>query len=105
MKLQIPHHPPREETTMNDESYRTTVLVDATPDRAYDAVNDVRGWWSQDLDGRTATPRAEFGFRGSQDGVPLHRPRIRVVAVGPAERIDWLVLDHWMCFIDDQAEC
>jgi len=89
---------------MNDESYRTTVLVDATPDRAYDAVNDVRGWWSQDLDGRTDTIGAEFDYRGNQDGVNLHRARIRVVDLVPAERVEWLVLDNWMSFIDDQAE-
>jgi len=89
---------------MSDESYRTTVLVEATPDRAYDAVNDVRGWWSQDLDGRTDTIGAEFDYRGNQDGVNLHRARIRVVDLVHAERVEWLVLDNWMSFIDDQAE-
>ncbi len=90
--------------TMRDQSYRTTVLVDATPDRAYDAVNDVRGWWSEDLDGRTDTVGAEFDYRGNQDGVNVHRARLRVVDLVPGERVEWLVLDNWMSFIDDQAE-
>ena len=89
---------------MNDESYRTTVLVDATAEQAYEAVIDVRGWWSQDVDGRTDTVGAEFDYRGNQDGVNLHRARIRVVDQVPGERVEWLVVDNWMSFIDDQAE-
>ena len=89
---------------MNDQSYRTTLLVDATPDQAFAAINDVRGWWSQDVDGRTDTVGAEFDYRGNQDGRNVHRARIRVVEQVPGERVVWQVLDNWMSFIDDQAE-
>ena len=90
--------------TMNDESYRTTLVVDATPDRAFEAINDVRGWWSQDVDGRTDTVGAEFAYRGNQDGANVHRARIRVTELVPGQRVAWHVLDNWMSFIDDQAE-
>ncbi len=89
---------------MNDQSYRTTLLVEATPDQAYAAINDVRGWWSQDVDGRTDTVGAEFDYRGNQDGVNVHRARIRVTDLVPGDRVAWEVLDNWMSFIDDQAE-
>ena len=89
---------------MNDQSYRTTLVVQATPDQAFDAINDVRGWWSQDVDGRTDTVGAEFAYRGNQDGVNVHRARIRVTELVPGQRVVWHVLDNWMSFIDDQAE-
>ncbi len=89
---------------MNDQSYRTTLVVDATPDQAFEAINDVRGWWSQDVDGRTDTVGAEFAYRGNQDGVNVHRARIRVTELVPGQRVVWHVLDNWMSFIDDQAE-
>ena len=89
---------------MNDQSYRTTLVVQTTPDQAFEAINDVRGWWSQDVDGRTDTVGAEFAYRGNQDGVNVHRARIRVTELVPGQRVVWHVLDNWMSFIDDQSE-
>ena len=89
---------------MTDQSYRTTVAVQATPQQAYEAINDVRGWWSQDVDGRTDTVGAEFAYRGNQDGENLHRAQIRVTELVPGHRVVWDVLDNWMRFVDDQAE-
>ncbi len=67
---------------MNDQSYRTTLVVQATPDQAFEAINDVRGWWSQDVEGRTDTVGAQFAYRGNQDGANVHRARIRVTEPG-----------------------
>jgi uncharacterized protein YndB with AHSA1/START domain len=89
---------------MNEQSYRTTLQVPASPDRAYAAINDVRGWWSQDVDGRTDTVGAEFAYRGNQDGRNVHRARIRVTELVPGERVGWQVLENWMDFVEDQAE-
>ncbi len=89
---------------MNDQSYRTTLRVQATPEQAFEAINDVRGWWSQDVDGRTDTVGAEFAYRGNQAGANVHRAQIRVTELVPGQRVVWQVLDNWMSFIDDQAE-
>ena len=89
---------------MTDQSYSTTLEVEATPAQAYEAINDVRGWWSQDVDGRTDIVGAEFAYRGNQDGENLHRAQIRVAELVPGRRVVWDVLDNWMRFIDDQAE-
>src|SRR4051794_1901969 len=37
--------------SLDQHSYRTTFVVEATPEETFAAVNDVRGWWSEDLDG------------------------------------------------------
>ena len=89
---------------MTDHSFATTLSVEATPDEAYAAINDVRGWWSQDVDGRTDVVGATFAFRGNQDGRNVHRARIEVTELVPAERVVWQVVDNWMGFIDDQSE-
>ncbi len=89
---------------MNDQSYRTTLRVEATPEQAFEAINDVRGWWSQDVDGRTDIVGAAFDYRGNQDGTNVHRAQIRVTQLVPGQRVAWQVLDNWMSFIDDQAE-
>ena len=49
---------------MTDHCFTTTLSVGATPDEVLVAINDVRGWWSQDVDGGTGTVGASFAFRG-----------------------------------------
>jgi hypothetical protein len=92
------------ETTMTEHSYTTTLAVEATPDEAYAAINDVRGWWSQDVDGRTAEVGTTFAFRGNHEGRNVHRARIEVAELVPGRRVVWHVLDNWMGFIEDQSE-
>ena len=89
---------------VNDASFRTTLSVEATPDDAFAAINDVRGWWSQDVDGSTDTVGAVFGFRGNHEGRNVHRAQIEVTELVPGARVVWRVLDNWMGFIDDQSE-
>ena len=89
---------------MNDQSFTTTLSVDASPAEAFAAISDVRGWWSRDVDGPTDQVGAEFAYRGNQDGVNLHRARIRVEELVAGERVVWHVVDNWMSFIDDQRE-
>jgi uncharacterized protein YndB with AHSA1/START domain len=89
---------------MTDPSFTTTVLVEAPPAEAFAAINDVRGWWSQDVEGDTDTVGAQFAFRGNDRGVNVHRSRIEVTELVPGERVVWHVLDNWMGFIEDQSE-
>jgi hypothetical protein len=85
---------------MTEHSYSTTIDVAVTPDEAFAAINDVRGWWSHDVEGSTDTVNEEFTFRGED----VHRSRIRVTELVPGERVVWHVLDTYMSFIEDQSE-
>ncbi|WP_151084082.1 SRPBCC family protein [Nocardioides cynanchi] len=89
---------------MDEHSFTTTLSVAASPAETFAAINDVRGWWSRDVDGITDEVGAEFDYRGNQDGVNLHRALIRVTDLVPGERVVWHVVDNWMAFIDDQRE-
>jgi len=85
---------------MNARSYTTTIFVDATPERIFNAINDVRGWWSQDIEGITDQTGKEFTFRGKD----IHYSKIKVTELVPGQKIEWLVLDNYMNFIEDQSE-
>ncbi|MFF1634210.1 SRPBCC domain-containing protein [Leifsonia sp. NPDC058248] len=85
---------------MNDRSYETTLVVEQTAREAFDAINDVRRWWSEDLDGRTDAVGEEFTFRAKD----IHRSRIRITELIPGERVVWRVLDNYMNFVQDQTE-
>src|SRR2546421_5188815 len=72
---------------MDTQDFVTNVTIDAPPAAVFDAINDVRGWWSQEVDGDTDRIGAEFGFRGHDDENTVeHISRIRVTELVPAQR-------------------
>lgn len=74
---------------MTDQHFSTTFAVDRTPETVFDAVRDVRGWWSRTLTGRSEKPGDVFTYE-----VPgIHRATIEVTEVIPCERVVWRVLD------------
>ena len=85
---------------MFDESFMTAFTVEESPDTVFAAINDVRGWWGEGVDGSNARVGDEFEFR--VEGV--HCSRIEVVEHVPAERIVWRVLANHMSYVEDQTE-
>lgn len=85
---------------MNDHGYTISFSVQRTPDEVYDAINNVRGWWSGAVEGATDQVGAEFTYR-----VPdIHYSKIRVIELVPSEKVVWRVLDNHLSFVDDQSE-
>jgi hypothetical protein len=81
-------------------SYTATLLVDQTPEEAFAAIANVRGWWSECIDGPTDELGAEFDYH-YQDS---HRCKMRIVEFTPNEKVVWLCLENYFDFIQDQAE-
>lgn len=83
---------------MNDLTHRFT--VDRTPQEVYEAVLDVRGWWSGGIEGTTDVQGGEFTYE-----VPdIHWTKFRVSELVPGERVAWLTLDSWLSFPEDHQE-
>jgi hypothetical protein len=36
---------------MTNQNFSTTLSVDRTPQEAFDAISNVRGWWSKEIKG------------------------------------------------------
>ncbi len=77
-----------------------TFTVDATPHQAYDAINDVRSWWSGNIVGSTDEVGAEWYYL-----VPdIHFSRQRIAELVPGERVVWDFTDGYLTFIADKKE-
>ncbi len=84
----------------DENSYTTSFVVDQTPEEVYKAINNVRGWWSEEIQGKTDALRAEF-FYHYQD---VHLAKMVIVELIPNEKIIWFVKDNYFNFVEDQTE-
>ncbi len=85
--------------TKQAESYTSTFTVGHTVDQVFDAVNNPRGWWSQEIVGATDQVGAEFEYHYKD----VHRCTVRVTELVPGRRVAWLVVDNYFNFVQDQA--
>lgn len=85
---------------MRNRSFTTTFRVSQTPKEVFDAVNDVRGWWSGEIDGTTDRLGAEFTYRYRD----LHRSTQRITEWVPGKKVVWRVVDGHLDFVKDKTE-
>ncbi|SDD41298.1 hypothetical protein SAMN05216464_101666 [Mucilaginibacter pineti] len=85
---------------MNNQDFTTTIIVDQTSKEAFDAINNVRGWWSEDIEGGTSKLNDEFTYKAKD----LHRCTMKLIEVVPNKKVVWLVLDNYFNFTKDQTE-
>ena len=83
-----------------NQNYTTTFTVDQTPQEAFEAINNVRGWWSQAIEGETDRLNAEFTYH-YQD---VHRCTFKITEFVPGEKVVWHVLDNYFNFVKDKNE-
>jgi hypothetical protein len=90
----------RRRETMNDQNFTTTFTVDQTPEKAFAAINNVRGWWSGEIEGSTDKLGDEFTYRYED----VHYSKQKVTELIPGKKVVWLVLDSQLNLVSDKSE-
>ena len=85
---------------MTTQDFTTTILVDQTPDEVFNAINNVRGWWSEQIEGSTGKLNDEFILQYED----IHRCKIKLTEVIPGKKIVWLVMENYFKFTKDSSE-
>lgn len=85
---------------MATQEFTTTITVDQTPHEVFKAVGNVRGWWSENIQGGTEKLGDEFIYKAKD----LHKCTMRLIEVIPDKKIVWQVLDNSFGFTKDQTE-
>jgi hypothetical protein len=85
---------------MPDANYTTTISVDQNPAIVFEAITNVRGWWSDDIEGQADKIGDTFKHRY----MDVHRCELTVKDLVPGEKVVWTVLANYFSFTEDQTE-
>lgn len=80
---------------MKTQDLTITLLVDKTPEEVYNAINNVRGWWSETIEGGTNNLNDEFIYRYKD----MHYSKQKVAELIPGKKIVWHVTDGILYFL------
>jgi hypothetical protein len=85
---------------MSASDFTTTLLVDQNPKEVFSAVTNVRGWWSEEIEGGTEKLNDMFIYHYED----VHRCQIKLIEVIPDKKVVWIVLDNYFKFTVDKSE-
>ncbi len=85
---------------MKTEDFSTTFSVDQSPKDVFGAVNNVRGWWSERIDGNTDQINEEFKYQRKE----VHKCTMKIIELVPNKKVVWRVLYNYFDFTKDENE-
>jgi hypothetical protein len=90
---------------MQHDNFTATLLVEQTPQEAFTAVLNVRGWWSglfnETFEGSSEKIGDAFAFRAG-DG--LHYSKQQLTELVPGKKVAWLVTESNLSFLSNPKE-
>lgn len=85
---------------MLKQDYSITFYVDQSPQEVFNAITNVRGWWSEELEGNSENLNDIFTyFHGT-----VHYSKHQLTEVIPNKRVVWTTLDSKLTFVEKQNE-
>ncbi|GGM96372.1 activator of HSP90 ATPase [Dyadobacter beijingensis] len=84
----------------NASDFSVSFTVGKSPAEAFRAINQVSGWWSEEVEGETDREGAVWHYH-FQD---VHRCTMEITEMVPDKKVVWRVLDNYFKFTEDQSE-
>ncbi len=84
---------------MKKQDYTATIGAKISAREAVNAINNVAGWWTEDIEGSAERLNDVFTVRFGETFVTF-----KVVEVIPKEKISWLVTDCYLAWLKDKTE-
>ena len=85
---------------MTNPNFTATLLVDQSPKDTFKAITNVRGWWSEEIEGNAEELNDEFLYQYKD----IHNCKMKLIEVIPDKKVVWQVLDNYFSFTSDKSE-
>jgi hypothetical protein len=89
-----------EELSMSNRGVTTSFTVDKTPEEAFKAIKNIRGWWSEEIEGPTDKVGDAFDYHYKD----VHRCTMKMTEAVSGKRVAWFVTDNHFSFTEDKTE-
>ncbi len=85
---------------MSQQDYSTSIFVTQNPEAVYAAINKVRGWWSEEIVGRTDVVNQEWFYHYKD----VHLCKVKVIDLIKNTKVVWEIVENSFNFTDDANE-
>ena len=85
---------------MTTTDFTTIMVVDQNPEEVFNAINNPRGWWSEEIEGGTEKLNDEFNYHYKD----VHTAKIKLIEVISNKKVVWLVMNNRFSFTKDTSE-
>lgn len=85
---------------MTSSNFTTTISVDSSAEVVFNAIKNVRGWWSEEIEGSTDKLNDEWSYH-YQD---VHMSKMKIIELIPNQKVVWQVMDNYFSFTKNKEE-
>ena len=85
---------------MKEQDFHITLTVNAEAHEAFECINNVTQWWTENLEGSSHKLNDEFTVRFGD----IHYSRQKLVELVPDKKVVWLVTDSRLNFLKNKEE-
>jgi Activator of Hsp90 ATPase homolog 1-like protein len=84
---------------MKKQDYTASILVNATPNKSFNAINQVTAWWTENIEGRSEKLNDVFIIHFGETFVTM-----KIIESVPEKRVVWNVTDCYLHWLADKKE-
>ena len=85
---------------MEKQDYNVSITAAAPAEKAFNSINNVSGWWSENLEGSSQQLNDIFTIHFSGTTFVTHK----IVEFVPNKKVVWLVTDCFLEWLTDKTE-